>query len=214
MPTKTTKYAIVLAFSTLLLMGLVAGGNALVDPFGMYRWLDLEGFNAAKPAIYHRVRLLKAYEVRRLRPDSVVLGSSRVHLGVRPGHPGWSKRFDRPYNLGFDGAMTKEMYHYLVHAHAAGHLRHVMLGLDSYHLSDVPGLGLRKPKVSQEGSHVLDRSLPKLPWSRKPLDQPIVGPQILGLLGHSRKDQKDQVKHRVGRVVVVRLPIDRSQPLL
>ncbi len=136
---KAASYASVLVVSALLLLAAVAGGNALVDPFGIYRWVEIPGFNAAKPAIYHRVRLLKAYEVRRLRPDAVVLGSSRVHLGIRPSHPGWSQRFRRPYNLGFDGATTKEMYHYLVHAQAAGPLRQVLLGLDTYHLSQAPG---------------------------------------------------------------------------
>ena len=135
----TRKFATVVALSALLPLAMVIGVNALVDPYAMYRWVDIEGFNARKPAAYNRVRLLKAYEVRRRRPDSIVLGSSRVHLGIRPSHPGWAARFQRPYNLGFDGAMTKEMYAYLRHAHATGSLRHVMLGLDTYHLTDAPG---------------------------------------------------------------------------
>jgi hypothetical protein len=42
------------------------------------------------------------------------------------------------YNLAFDGATTKEMYHYLRHAHAVRPLRQVVLGLDTYHATLAP----------------------------------------------------------------------------
>ena len=124
------KYTLLLFGSAVLLLSSVAGFNAIVDPFGMYRLMDVEGINANKPAIYTRIRLLKAYEVRRIRPESVVLGTSRVHLGINPNYKGWAALYDHRYNLGFDGATTKEMYYYLVHANAEETLKHVMLGLD------------------------------------------------------------------------------------
>ena len=115
-----------------ILLSVVVVFNANIDPLGMY----VSG--VYKPAMYNRVRLLKAYEVRRVQPDSIVLGTSRVHLGISPRHPGWAGRYRHRYNLAFDGATTKEMYAYLKHADAAGDLRHVMLGLDTYHLSTTP----------------------------------------------------------------------------
>jgi hypothetical protein len=42
------------------------------------------------------------------------------------------------YNLAFDGATTKEMYYYLLHAHAVQPLRQVVLGLDTYHATTAP----------------------------------------------------------------------------
>jgi hypothetical protein len=123
--------AITFAAATALLATVVVF-NAKVDPLGMY----VSGVH--KPAMYNRVRLLKAYEARRVQPESIVLGTSRVHLGISPRHPGWASRYQRRYNLAFDGATTKEMYAYLKHADAAGHLRHVMLGLDTYHLVASP----------------------------------------------------------------------------
>jgi hypothetical protein len=104
----------------------------------MYRLVDLDGFNAYKPAIDHRVRLVKAYDVRRLRPQGVILGTSRSHLGLRPSHDGWDPAAKPVYNLAFDGATTKEMYQYLLHAHAVRPLRQVVLGLDTYHATLVP----------------------------------------------------------------------------
>jgi len=112
--------------------------NFVVDPFGMNRLVDLDGFNAYKPAVDHRVRLVKAYEVRRLRPQGIILGTSRSHLGLRPSHDGWDPAARPVYNLAFDGATTKEMYLYLLHAHAMRPLRQVVLGLDTYHATLAP----------------------------------------------------------------------------
>ena len=127
------RFSAVFALAALLVVGAVAGFNAAVDPFGMYRTLELDGFNVRKPGIYKRVRLMKAYELRRVKPTALVVGTSRSHLALRPSHEGWDGAQTRRYNLAFDGATTKEMYHYLLHAHAVQPLRQVVLGLDSYH---------------------------------------------------------------------------------
>ena len=116
-----------------IVLGGVAAVNAVVDPFGMYRVVEWPGHNTYKPAIAHRVRLLKAYEVRRLQPDSILLSSSRGHAPFRTTHAGWAQAAKRRYNLAFDGATTSEMLAYLRHAAAGGALELVLLGLDSYH---------------------------------------------------------------------------------
>ncbi|MBO0738160.1 MAG: hypothetical protein J2P48_16560 [Alphaproteobacteria bacterium] len=115
-----------------------AGLNLVVDPFGIYRIATLRGFNAYKPAEYDRVRLLKAFEVERVRPRAVVLGTSRSHIGIRVSASGWDTGAEPRYNLAFDGATTHEMYAYLLHAQAARPLREVVLGLDSWQLKTNP----------------------------------------------------------------------------
>ena len=127
------RYLLVTFAATMTLLSAVIAFNTVIDPLGMY----VSGVH--KPAMYNRVRLLKAYEVRRVQPESIVLGTSRVHLGISPRHPGWANSYEHRYNLAFDGATTKEMYAYLKHADAAGGLRHVMLGLDTYHLNATSG---------------------------------------------------------------------------
>ena len=66
------------------------------------------------------------------------MGTSRSHLGLRPSHDGWDPAARPVYNLAFDGATTKEMYRYLLHAHAVRPLRQVVLGLDTYHATLAP----------------------------------------------------------------------------
>jgi len=134
--------------------------NFVVDPFGMYRIVELDAINAHKPAVYHRVRLVKAYEVRRVRPRGIVLGTSRSHVGLRPSYEGWDPAARPVYNLAFDGATTKEMYHYLVHAHTVQPLRQVVLGLDTYHATAAPAT--TRPDFDV---HVLERPGVLIPGS-------------------------------------------------
>ncbi len=132
------KYSVIVALAVLILLGSVICFNVAVDPYAMYRLVEVRGLNAHKPAVYHRVRLAKAYEVRRVKPQAIILGTSRSHLGLRPTHEGWQQEATRRYNLAFDGATTKEMYYYLLHAHALQQLRQVVLGLDTHHPTDAP----------------------------------------------------------------------------
>ena len=133
-----TSYCWIAATTAVLLLAAVVAVNLVVDPFGMYRLVVLEGVNAYKPTVPTRVRLTKAYEVRHLRPRGIILGTSRSHVGLRPSHEGWDPAARPVYNLAFDGATTKEMYHYLRHAHAVRPLRQVVLGLDTYHATLAP----------------------------------------------------------------------------
>lgn len=138
-PSHVKTYAITVALTALLILASAVVFNLAVDPYGMYRISDIAGFNSHKPAIYNRVRMAKAYEIRRTKPRTIILGTSRTHLGIRPSHPAWPVDGLPVYNLAFDGATTKEMYYYLRHAHAVQPLRLVLLGLDTYHLTNAPG---------------------------------------------------------------------------
>jgi hypothetical protein len=51
-----------------------------------------------------------------IKPEAIVLGTSRSHVGLRMTHAGWRVPIGTRYNSAFDGATTKEMYAYLLHA--------------------------------------------------------------------------------------------------
>jgi hypothetical protein len=112
----------------------VGAFNALVDPFGTMRLVDRAGFNHVKPTAQTRMRLVKAAEVRQIKPAAIVLGTSRSHIALRMSHPGWQA--SPRYNLAFDGATPEEMYAYLRHAEAVHPLKEVVLGLDTWQLGD------------------------------------------------------------------------------
>jgi hypothetical protein len=149
-----SRYGAIAAACALILLLMVAAFNAVVDPFGMVLLIDSPTLNARKPGIYTRVRLFKAYEIARVRPQTIILGTSRSHIGFSCGHEAL-KRLDGPcYNLAFDGATSREMYAYLRHAYAVRPLKHVFLGLEPYHLApsfstvrpDFDPLVLRNPE--------------------------------------------------------------------
>jgi len=132
-------FILTIILTTGFLLSVVMGFNAVVDPFRMFDLWDLPGFNYYKPSVYKRTRVLKAYEIRRRKPDSILLGSSRCHLAFSPDNQTWKRYSPRPYNLAFDGATTKEMYYYLLHAHSVRPLQLVLVGLDVYHPTEAPG---------------------------------------------------------------------------
>jgi hypothetical protein len=129
---------VVTAVTAALLLAAVAGFNAVIDPYGMYRLIEIKKINSHKPAIYNRVRLFKAYDIRRIKPGAVVLGTSRSHVAMRMSHDGWDPTATPRYNLAFDGATTKEMYFYLRHAYSIHPLKQVVMGLDTYHPMQAP----------------------------------------------------------------------------
>lgn len=132
---QTARYAVMAALATVIPLAVAAAFNAVVDPFGMDMWVQVKGFNAFKPAIYTRVRLFKAYQVMRVRPQSVILGTSRSHIGFSCSHKAWARMEGPCYNLAFDGATSREMYWFLRHTYAIRPLKHVLLGLETYHLA-------------------------------------------------------------------------------
>ena len=117
--------------------------SALVDPYLLFNMPRIRGFNAKKPSVEHQERLMKAYEVLRASPNAVILGTSRVAIGLDAAHPSWPARARPVYNLGLAGADPYVSYRYLQHVLAHRDLAIVVLGLDfEYFLSrkkpDVP----------------------------------------------------------------------------
>lgn len=154
---KAARYGMIAALTTVTLRAAVAAFNAVVDPFGMNLLVRAKGFNAYKPATYNRVRLFKAYEVKRIRPQSLILGTSRSHIGFSCAHEAGGRLEGPCYNLAFDGATSREMYLYLRHSYAMQPLKHVLLGLDPYHLA--PSLSTTRPDFDPLVLHDTDGNM-------------------------------------------------------
>ena len=116
----------------------VGAFNAIVDPFDMFGFVSRPGYIDTKPAISTRLKLMKAYDARRVGVRAIALGSSRVLVAIRMTHPGWSADARPRYNLAFDSATPDEVFAYLQHAEAIRPLRQVVLGLDTWWLTGFP----------------------------------------------------------------------------
>ena len=112
------------------LCAAVAAFCALVDPYGLYRFVEVAGFNANKPGHRGHDRMVKASAVRAIRPDVVLLGTSRTQYGMDAQSLELMAVGRRPYNLGLVGSGPYLALRYLQHAQANGPLKMAILGLD------------------------------------------------------------------------------------
>jgi len=58
--------------------------NVVVDPYGLFRWVDLEGFNAIKPRATQVGAAFKYRVVDFSSPRTLLLGNSRAEMGWDP----------------------------------------------------------------------------------------------------------------------------------
>lgn len=119
-----------IAFSPVLSLGLV---NLAVDPYGVINTPTIPKFNQSKPEIITHERMYKAIEITRLKPQIILLGSSRTQWGLDPNNASLAKNKLKAYNLGFSGANIYEVMRYFKHALAnQPDLKTVVIGLDFF----------------------------------------------------------------------------------
>jgi len=120
------------SFFLFLALGLVffISLNLLVDPYDIYQVVRVEGFNALKPAFRKHSYLGKAIAVKRIRPNTILLGTSRAETGIDPEHPGW--QYKPVYNLALAAANIYEAMRYYQHANAVRPLKQVVINLDLF----------------------------------------------------------------------------------
>ncbi len=128
-----------------ILLGLPVAGLvatlafcAIVDPFGLYRWFAVrEGFNAQKPRQQSHERMVRAADLRRLKADAIILGTSRAQVGLDPDSPAWKGVSEGAANAAFSDGTPYEALRYLQHAHAISPVKTAVFGAD--YLSFVGG---------------------------------------------------------------------------
>jgi len=116
--------------ASLALVLVVVSLNYAVDPYGITGAPRLAHFNRHKVDINEHTRLLKKYQHRFGDYDTVILGNSRVEMGLDPEHPCFGAAGMSVYNLGIPGAGVREQLEFgfnLIYQHP---VRHVFLGLD------------------------------------------------------------------------------------
>jgi hypothetical protein len=124
-------FVISLLASLFLLGCAIPLTNIVIDPFFRFDLVSIDGVNAQKPQFAGQSRMAKPGVVCRLQPGSVILGTSRVEVGINPRHPGWRSAYGPVYNLGLAGSGLKELYLTLQHVvHASSRLRVAIVGLD------------------------------------------------------------------------------------
>lgn len=104
--------------------------NIAIDPFRIFDLVNIEGVNTQRLQAASESRMFKAVQVCIDKPTAVVMGTSRVEVGIDPRHPGWADG-KRVYNLGLAGIGLYELNLTLRHlVHASPNLKQVAIGFD------------------------------------------------------------------------------------
>lgn len=121
-----------LAFLTFTLPSLFTIGlfNIAVDPYGVINSVTLPRVNHLKPETTTHNRLFKAIDIVRIKPKTILLGTSRVDWSLDPTHPALA--INQPvYNLGLPASGMYELRRYFQHALAnQPNLKQVIISLE------------------------------------------------------------------------------------
>ena len=117
------------AFTPMAAVGLF---NVALDPYGVFNSPKIAGINQSKPRKGNSDRLFKAADIIRLKPATLLVGSSRVRQGLDPTYAALKDK-QPAYNLGLNGANPYEQLRYLEHAIANNkNLKTVIIGIDFF----------------------------------------------------------------------------------
>ena len=110
-------------YLAVLLFGLVAGFaltaviNITIDPYGLWRLVEIPGINSAKSHRRDQNYMFKAVDLMRQKPRVLLFGSSRAAFGLDPRHSAFDRLELAPvYNAALTGGHLYALRRYLEHA--------------------------------------------------------------------------------------------------
>lgn len=118
----------ILIFALLTFVILFSGINWLVDPYDVYGSPRIDGFNAMKPALDEKFK--KTDDLWVIKPDTLILGTSRIEVGIDPGDVEWP--YPPAYNLGLPWTNIYETMRYFEYAQKIHPVKQVILCLDFF----------------------------------------------------------------------------------
>ncbi len=113
---------------TALVLGLI---SFFINPYGLYGYFERAGLNQQKEGVRSKIRFVKALELPLRHPQTIIMGSSRVHDGMNPEHP-LLQEYPPVYNFGVDMNRIHETLLLLRHATENSHIKRVVIGLDFF----------------------------------------------------------------------------------
>lgn len=116
MSTEEGRFIKAWVLSFILLAVISAVFICMEDPYLLLGMPRVQGLNASKPAAATHLALMKAYDVFRFRPKTLILGSSRAALGLDDLDLAWPQEHRPIYNLALPAAGSDVAYRYLVHS--------------------------------------------------------------------------------------------------
>src|SRR4051794_20760867 len=123
-------YCIAWLFGVALLTALIGAFNALIDLYLVIGTPRPAGLNAAKPEASTHTQLAKDYLIGRIKPAGLLLGTSKVDLGIDPKIPFWPDNARPAFNYGVPGTSILGNLADLRRAVTLGTVRRVLVILE------------------------------------------------------------------------------------
>ncbi|MDJ0745179.1 MAG: hypothetical protein QNJ32_17720 [Xenococcaceae cyanobacterium MO_167.B27] len=106
--------------------------NWLIDPQDVFNTPNYLGVNNIKPHKDDNDRLFKAIDITRIRPKTIIVGSSRTKQAINPEYPVFDQS-SGVYNLALNGPNFYEVRRYVEHAiYNQPDLQEIILGIDFF----------------------------------------------------------------------------------
>lgn len=123
------KYLLLLLLFTLAVSTVAAVFSYLTDPYGIYRHSTKTSWFVRKVAAPDKGRTIKPYQAMQTNPATLLIGNSRVEVGMPVQHAFYQQA--DVYNLGLPGAGIAMQYDYAWHViRSRGSVRQVVIALD------------------------------------------------------------------------------------
>ena len=122
--------ALLLATATAVVLGCGLF-NVVVDPYGLFRWVDRPGFNAIKPRATQASNAFKYRVIDGTMPQTLLLGNSRVEMGWDPELLP-SASFGRAANVALPGQGLGSMVGLADHAWARAAPSILLIGVEFF----------------------------------------------------------------------------------
>lgn len=124
-----TQYLKTLLLFVSVITATVAFINYVVNPFAIFNSQRIEGINDVKPKSSDRIGIFKKYQPKYFQPVTLVVGNSRVEMGINPQHPAFDD-LQPVYNLGVPGPAMRGQLAYAQNALKSSNVKNIFLALD------------------------------------------------------------------------------------
>ena len=121
------RYLASVGLAMLLVISGIVSFNYFVDPLGLFHFRDADVATLNRIELFDRMRLQKPLHVNRVKPDRVIIGSSRSGT-LQP--PRQDRQVLNAYNFSMPGLTIYELNRSVKHAHANRPLTRLTIGLD------------------------------------------------------------------------------------
>jgi len=121
-------FAFILAFLGFSI--LTVSLNYMVDPYLMMDTKRWQSFNLHKTKIGRHLKISKAYHPNFGEWDTLLVGNSRIEMGLNPHHSCFLKSANKVYNLGLPGADVRQQLEYALNLIYQQPVKQVFLSID------------------------------------------------------------------------------------